>query len=377
LALPSCVRPQDTVARLGGDEFAILLEDMNELGAYAIAERIQLSLKKPFDLSGREVQSTVSIGITLSKDLVSQDSADPEQLLRNADVAMYHAKNNGRARYALFDVKMHEKVLETMQLEVELRNALENHELCVYYQPIVELDTKEISGVEALVRWCHPTKGLILPGSFITIAEDTGLIHDIDAWVLQEATKQVKTWQHRFGHDLSVSVNLSTKNFRLDDLADTVLANLAASGLHAKSLKLEITESVFMDNLEAGLGHLQRLREAGISLQIDDFGTGYSSLSYLHELPLDSLKIDRSFIWKLDASKKHSNGEIVQTILTLARSLGLTVVAEGIETETQLRTLETLECDYGQGFYFAKPLPASELERLLISKQPFAKTLVH
>ncbi len=372
--LQNCVRPQDTVARLGGDEFAILLEDMNETGAHTIAERIQISLKKPFDIAGREVQSTVSIGITLSKDIT-----DPEQLLRNADVAMYHAKNNGRARYATFDASMHQKIIETMQLEVELRNALEHGELRVYYQPIVELKTGQISGLEALVRWYHPSKGVIQPGNFISIAEDTGLIHQIDAWVLQEACHQVKAWQVLLGRKLTVSVNLSTKNFRLNDLADTVLASLEKSQLSACSLKLEITESVFMDNLEAGLCQLQRLREAGVSLQIDDFGTGYSSLSYLHELPLDSLKIDRSFIWKLDSSKKHSNGEIVQTILTLARSLNLTVVAEGIETEAQLRILEKLECDYGQGFYFAKPLAAPELEGLLKTHQPFVKTptLIH
>jgi diguanylate cyclase (GGDEF)-like protein/PAS domain S-box-containing protein len=368
--LQNCVRPQDTVARLGGDEFAILLEDMNETGAYTIAERIQLSLKKPFDLAGREVQSTVSIGITLSKDI-----ANPEQLLRNADVAMYHAKNNGRARYALFDMAMHDKVIETMQLEVELRNALENNELRVHYQPIVDIKTGQISGVEALVRWYHPIKGIIPPGSFIAIAEDTGLIQYIDAWVLQEACKQAKLWQVLFNRTLTVSVNLSTKNFRLSDLADKVLASLESSQLSASSLKLEITESVFMDNLEAGLGHLQRLREAGVSLQIDDFGTGYSSLSYLHQLPLDSLKIDRSFIWQLDSNKKNSNGEIVQTILSLARSLNLTVVAEGIETEMQLRILESLNCDYGQGFLFAKPLPAHELEGLLKINQPFTKVL--
>ncbi len=371
--LQGCVRPQDTVARLGGDEFAILLEGTSETGAHTIAERIQMSLKKPFDIAGREVQSTVSIGITLSQDILSQDIVDLEQLLRNADVAMYHAKNNGRARYATFNTTMHEKVIETMQLEVELRNALERSELRVHYQPIVEMKSGQISGVEALVRWYHPTKGMIPPASFIGIAEDTGLIHGIDAWVLQEATRQVKQWQDLFGRDLTVSVNLSTKNFRLSDLAETILASLHRSQLSAKSLKLEITESVFMDNLEAGLGHLQRLREAGVSLQIDDFGTGYSSLSYLHELPLDSLKIDRSFIWKLDSSKKHNNGEIVQTIMTLARSLNLTVVAEGIETEAQLRILEKLECDYGQGYYFAKPLPAQELEGLLNTHQPLVK----
>jgi diguanylate cyclase (GGDEF)-like protein/PAS domain S-box-containing protein len=359
--LQNCVRPQDTVARLGGDEFAILLEDTSDTLSHAIAERIQLTLKKPFSLAGRDVQSTVSIGITLGKDM-----ADPEELLRNADVAMYHAKNTGRARYAMFDTSMHEKVVEAMQLEVELRNALEQNEFRVYYQPIVELTTGQISGVEALVRWYHPTKGIIAPNHFIPIAEDMGIITQLDNWVLREATQQVKTWQVALGRALTVSVNLSTKNFRLSDLATTILDTLKETQLSPCSLKLEITESVLMDNLEAGLSQLQQLRDEGVHLQIDDFGTGYSSLSYLHQLPLDSLKIDRSFIWQLGSRDKGRDGNaIVQTILSLARSLELSVVAEGVETETQLEALNKLGCDYGQGFLFAKPLPATELETLL------------
>jgi diguanylate cyclase (GGDEF)-like protein/PAS domain S-box-containing protein len=363
--LQNCIRPQDTVARLGGDEFAILLEDISDTGAYAIAERIQLTLKKPFSLAGRDVQSTVSIGITLGRDM-----ADPEQLLRNADVAMYHAKNTGRARYAMFDSSMHEKIVETMQLEVELRNALENNEFRVYYQPIVDLTSGEISGVEALVRWYHPVRGIISPTQFIPIAEDMGMISQLDNWVLREATRQVKTWQGVLGRKLTVSVNLSTKNFRLSDLATTILDTLKETQLSPCSLKLEITESVLMDNLEAGLHQLQRLRDEGIHLQIDDFGTGYSSLSYLHQLPLDSLKIDRSFIWQLGSKEKGRDGNaIVQTILSLARGLELSVVAEGVETEAQLGELKKLGCDYGQGFLFAKPLPAAELESFLLSTQ--------
>jgi diguanylate cyclase (GGDEF)-like protein/PAS domain S-box-containing protein len=359
--LQSCVRPQDTVARLGGDEFAILLEDISDAGAHAIAERIQLTLKKPFNLAGRDVQSSVSIGITLGKDM-----ADPEQLLRNADVAMYHAKNTGRARYAMFDSSMHEKVVETMQLEVELRNALEQNEFRVYYQPIVDLTTGEISGVEALVRWYHPTRGMITPNHFIPIAEDMGMISQLDNWVLREATKQVKSWQTKLARPLTVSVNLSTKNFRLGDLGATILSTLKETQLSPRSLKLEITESVLMNNLESSLHQLQRLRDEGIHLQIDDFGTGYSSLSYLHQLPLDSLKIDRSFIWQLGSQDKGKDGNaIVQTILSLARSLNLSVVAEGVETNEQLEELNNLGCDYGQGFLFAKPLPALELEAFL------------
>ena len=359
--LQNCVRPQDTVARLGGDEFAILLEDISDTGAYAIAERIQLALKKPFNIAGRDVQSSVSIGITLGKDM-----ADPEQLLRNADVAMYHAKNTGRARYAMFDTSMHEKVVETMQLEVELRNALERNEFRVYYQPIVDLKTREISGVEALVRWYHPTKGIITPNHFIPIAEDMGMISGLDNWVLREATRQVKTWQTALNRKLSVSVNLSTQNFRRSDLATTILDTLKETQLSPCSLKLEITESVLMENLESSLHQLQSLRDEGVHLQIDDFGTGYSSLSYLHQLPLDSLKIDKSFIWQLGSKDKGKDGNaIVQTILSLARSLNLSVVAEGVETKEQLGELDKLGCDYGQGFLFARPLPAKELEALL------------
>lgn len=368
--LQTCVRPQDTVARLGGDEFAILLEDISDTGAYAIAERIQLTLKKPFSLAGRDVQSTVSIGITLGKDM-----ADPEQLLRNADVAMYHAKNTGRARYAMFDTSMHEKIVETMQLEVELRNAIEKNEFRVYYQPIVDLTTGEVSGVEALVRWYHPTKGIIAPTQFIPIAEDMGMISQLDNWVLREATRQVKTWQVALGKKLTVSVNLSTKNFRLSDLATTILDTLKETQLSPCSLKLEITESVLMDNLEASLTQLQLLRDEGVHLQIDDFGTGYSSLSYLHQLPLDSLKIDRSFIWQLGSKDKGRDGNaIVQTILSIARSLELSVVAEGVETEKQLKELKGLGCDYGQGFLFAKPLPAGELESFLTAQKQLVNT---
>jgi predicted signal transduction protein with EAL and GGDEF domain len=357
------------VARLGGDEFAILLEEISDTLSYAIAERIQLALKKPFNLDGRDVQSTVSIGITLGRDMT-----DPEQLLRNADVAMYHAKNTGRARYAMFDASMHEKVVETMQLEVELRTALEHNEFRVYYQPIIDLTTGEISGVEALVRWYHPAKGIIAPNHFIPIAEDMGMISQLDNWVLREATRQVKNWQTNLGPSLTVSVNLSTKNFRLSDLGTTILDTLKETKLSPHSLKLEITESVLMDNLETGLGQLQLLRDAGIHLQIDDFGTGYSSLSYLHQLPLDSLKIDRSFIWQLGSKDKGRNGNaIVQTILSLARSLNLSVVAEGVETETQLEELNKLGCDYGQGFLFAKPLPANNLEALLQKQKQLIK----
>jgi diguanylate cyclase (GGDEF)-like protein len=353
--LKNCVRPQDTVARLGGDEFAILLEETLEAEASLIAERIQQTLKAPFSIESRTVSATTSIGITLSRDI-----HDPEELLRHADVAMYHAKNLGGSRFAVFDTIMHEKALEKMQLEVSLRQALDRNEFRVHYQPILNLQTREVSGFEALLRWYHPEKGLIPPVQFIPIAEAMGIIHQLDMWILKEASQQLYKWQQHFGLPLTISTNLSVTNFGVTNLSETILETLKTTGLSTQHLKLEITESTLMENLESVLEQLTVLRDAGVSLQIDDFGTGYSSLSYLHKLPLDSLKIDRSFVNQLDQDK-----EIVRTIISLARSLNLSVVAEGIETEGQLEVLEFLNCDYGQGFLFSRPLPANEIEILL------------
>ena len=349
------VRAQDTVARLGGDEFAILLESTGAAAATELAERLQLDLAKPFILDGHTVFSSASIGITLY-----DGTSDPEQLLRNADLAMYHAKTSGKARYALFDDAMHQRMTELMSLESELRQAVEQGALDVAYQPIINLDTGNLDGFEALVRWPHSERGLVPPIVFIPIAEEMGIISEIDTFVLKKACKQLSEWQRRFpaGRTLTMSTNLSTKNFVLSDLVERISAVLAETGLEPAQLKLEITESVLVENPEVGAKLLKDLRAKGIILQIDDFGTGYSSLSYLHNLPLDSLKIDRSFVNNLN----HHDDTIIRTIVTLARALNLEVVAEGIETHEQLEQLTALGCDYGQGYLFAKPLTAAQIE---------------
>jgi diguanylate cyclase (GGDEF)-like protein/PAS domain S-box-containing protein len=360
--IQSCVRAQDTVSRFGGDEFAVLLEGISESDASYLAERIQKTLQLPLKVHGHEVFSSASIGITLSREMT-----DPEQLLRNADLAMYQAKASGKARSSLFDERLHTEVMETMQLEVDLRKAFENNEFRVHYQPIIDMSTHEVSGFEALVRWQHPKRGLVPPNTFIPIAEEIGLITQIDQWVLTQACEQLGAWQRHVTRKLTMSVNLSTKNFLLTDLSQRLAEVLKQSGISAEQLKLEITESVLMENAEAGAHLLADLRRQGISLQIDDFGTGYSSLSYLHNLPLDSLKIDRSFIQQLSSESKL---EIVKTIISLARSLKLDVVAEGIETEEQLEHLQELFCDYGQGYLFGKPMSSEQIETMVLPHPP-------
>jgi diguanylate cyclase (GGDEF)-like protein/PAS domain S-box-containing protein len=358
--IQSCVRAQDTVSRFGGDEFAVLLEGISEELTSQLAERIQKTLQLPVKVDAHEVFSSASIGITSSREVT-----DPEQLLRNADLAMYQSKASGKARSTFFDEHLHTKVMETMQLEVDLRKALENHEFRVHYQPIIDMTTHEVSGFEALVRWQHPVRGLVPPNAFIPIAEEIGLITQIDQWVLAQACTQLALWQQRSERKLTVSVNLSTKNFLQADLAQRLAEVLKKTGISANQLKLEITESVLMENAEMGAQVLADLRRQGISLQIDDFGTGYSSLGYLHTLPLDSLKIDRSFIQQLNSEGKL---EIVKTIIGLARSLNLDVVAEGIETTEQREHLQELLCDYGQGFLFGKPMPAEQIETTVLPK---------
>ena len=365
--LQTCVRPHDTVARLGGDEFAVLLEGTSETDATELAGRLQLELAKPFMLDGHTVFSSASIGITLHG-TGGQDASDPEQLLRNADLAMYHAKTSGKARYALFDRAMHRRMAELMSLETDLRQVVEQNGLHVVYQPMIDLATGNLSGFEALVRWNHETRGAVPPSTFIPIAEEMGLISQIDNFVLAEACRQLASWQQHFGLDrrLSMSANLSTKNFVLSDLAERIGSVLEQTQVAPQQLKLEITESVLVDNAEVGAGLLSELRAMGVALQIDDFGTGYSSLSYLHKLPLDSLKIDRSFVNNLS---RHDDA-IIRTIISLARSLDLDVVAEGIETHEQLEQLMQLGCDYGQGYLFAEPLLAAEVEKQFLTKQP-------
>ncbi|MDF2441114.1 MAG: hypothetical protein JWN98_2098 [Abditibacteriota bacterium] len=371
--LELCLRPNDTVARLGGDEFTMLLDDIAEVNdAIRVAERVQSELSQPIDLAGHEHFTTASIGIAVSvpQMLVNGQPSTryeyPEDLLRDADTAMYRAKSLGRSRHEVFDEAMHANAVALLKLETDLRRALERQNFQVYYQPIINLQTGRLIGFEALARWLHPERGLVPPAEFIQFAEDTGLIIPIDQLVLREACRQTKAW-HKLWPSLNshsnaqhaedtlmISVNLSSKQFARSEMVPHIEQTLRETELDASHLKLEITESVIMQNAEASEMMLRELKALGIRLSIDDFGTGYSSLSYLHRFPLDMLKVDRSFVSRMKASGEDC--EIVDTIITLAHNLNLQVIAEGVETEDQLALLRRMKCDYGQGYLFSRPV---------------------
>lgn len=360
--LEQSLRPGDTAARLGGDEFAILLEDIGDsAAALAIAERIQQVIATPVNLGDREMFTTASIGITLYQP--GYDSAT--DMIRDADTAMYHAKMRGKACAVVFNPTMHAAAMEQLQLETALRWAIERNELRLHYQPIVDLRTQKIEGFEALVRWEHPQRGLLYPSEFITIAEETGLIAQIGWWVLREACRQVRIWQQTIpgAERLWVAVNLSARQLVQPEVAQIVLGTLAEFELPTQALKLEITETALVNSNQETREQLARLRAAGVKICIDDFGTGYSSLSYLQRLPVDILKIDRSFVQAIEDAGSHS--AIVGNIIALAHVLGLDAVAEGTETVAQLQRLRELQCTYGQGWLFSKPLNAGEAARLL------------
>jgi diguanylate cyclase (GGDEF)-like protein len=360
--LERCSRPTDTVARLGGDEFGVLLDGLeSECDAVRIAERVQEELMRPFLLGGHEVYTAASIGITLS----THGYEDPENVLRDADTAMYRAKEKGKARYELFDADMHADALARLRLENDLRRAVEHGEFEVYYQPVIALASGKLSGFEALVRWRHPERGIVGPAEFIPLAEETRMVTEIGGWVLGEACRQMSEWRELIPSQqhLTVSVNLSSKQLTQPGLAESVRRALRDTELPPHCLKLEITESAVMDNAEGAATLLAQLRALGIQISIDDFGTGYSSLSYLHRFPVDTLKIDRSFVAKMTDNSE--NGEIVRTIVTLASNLGMGVVAEGVETAEQHARLEALGCEYGQGFLYSRPVEAESALALI------------
>jgi diguanylate cyclase (GGDEF)-like protein len=351
--LQACVRSSDTIARFGGDEFAILLEEMeDEQEATVVAQRIQENLSQPFQLKDYEVCTGTSIGITLS----TMGYQQPEELLRDADAAMYHAKSQGKGRYVIFDRGMQTHAMSVLQLENDLRRAIEKQEFCLYYQPIVSLMTGQISGFEALIRWYHRQRGWISPEEFIPIAEETGLIHELGRWILQSACEQLQSWLVEFPQipTLIINVNFSAIQLKQVDILEQLEAILPKDKRSGFGLKLEITESCILEAVNWEAERLKQLKELGIGLCIDDFGTGYSSLSRLHEFPIDTLKIDRSFVNRLHLNSNHH--DIVQMIVTLAHSLGMDVVAEGVESQVQLNKLKQLNCEFAQGYLFSKPL---------------------
>jgi diguanylate cyclase (GGDEF)-like protein/PAS domain S-box-containing protein len=381
--LEKCLRATDTlarlrdtytVARLGGDEFTVLLDDLKDPNdAKIAADRLMKALKPPFLLAGKEVYTSVSIGIAQSNPVYE----GPDEMLRDADTAMYHAKSLGKGRYEVFDAKMRANVMARLQLETDLRHALERGEFRNFYQPIVNLASGEIAGFEALLRWQHPTRGLLGPIEFIGVVEETGLIRELGWWNLSEACRQIGEWRAASpaNRDLIISVNLSAKQFLQPNLVVDIANLLREIKLPPDALKLEITESTVMKDPSGAVEMLQQIKSLGVRLAIDDFGTGYSSLSYLHRFPLDTLKIDRSFISSMDDDG--DGMEIARTILPMAKNLRLDVVAEGVETLEQFELLKKFNCAFGQGYYFSRPLSAEGIATLLkgdLAWQGFVQT---
>jgi len=367
------LRDIDTLARFGGDEFVILLEDIeDENYAVLIAERLQKSLKSPFEIKGNDVYAPASFGIVLNTKLYD----DPEIIIRDADAAMYYAKEKGRSQFKIFDKTLHEKALSLLQIETDLRKAIENKEFELYYQPIVSLDNISILGFEALIRWNHPTQGLVYPDSFISVAEETGLIIPIGRWVLKKACRDLRRWDEQVESKspLFMSVNISSKQFLRPSLIDDIKAILDETGLSPDKLKLEITETALMEDVHETIPLIQRLKDLGVQIVIDDFGTGYSSMSYLQQLPIDTLKVDQSFISRIENNNDDENRNIVETIVSLALKLGLKVVAEGVETNKQHSVLSQMNCQMAQGYLFSRPLKKEKMDELIQKIEQFSKT---
>jgi diguanylate cyclase (GGDEF)-like protein/PAS domain S-box-containing protein len=370
------VRPLDTVARFGGDEFTLLLEDLESVeAAVGIAERIQHALQQPLLIENHEISVACSVGISFSDPLVPTPDLDPEELVRNADIAVYRAKADGKARITIFDREMNRYALHRLETEIELRRAIERNELVVYYQPLLDLLTGAVLEVEALVRWQHPQRGLVSPLEFIPLAEETSLIIPLGKWVLEEACMQAQAWKGlgKGVAGLVVCVNVSARQFRQHGLVDDIAYALEKSGLPPGDLKLEITETVGMEDPARSLATLRELKGLGIKLALDDFGMGYSSLSYLKHFPVDSIKLDRSFISGLGHNRQDT--AVVYAAVSFAKALHLTITAEGIENNAQVEQLRALGCELGQGFLFSKPLPSWEMAEYLISHDPSAQTL--
>jgi diguanylate cyclase (GGDEF)-like protein len=368
--LRTVLREGDTVGRVGGDEFVLILNDQsNEEIIYRAMQRITAKVCEPITIEGKELYVSCSAGISI----YPQDGRDVDTLLKNADAAMYRAKDHGRSNFQFYTSEMNERVNERLALENALRRALERNELALHYQQKVNLKTGQICGAEALVRWLHPEWGLVRPARFIPLAEETGLIVSIGEWVLREACRQTRAWLDEGLEPGSVSVNLSVRQFRQEGLVRTVSRILEETGLEPARLEMELTESMVMHNVDAAIAILQGLKQLGVRLSVDDFGTGYSSLSYLKDLPIDTLKIDRSFVRDIGAGEEADEGVLAQAIISLAHALHLKVIAEGVETDPQMRFLRRHDCDEVQGFFHGEPVAPEQHARLLMRARRKAK----